>query len=42
MNPMRERFKKEVDKSVEKYAASIPFDNHLYSRDIAFYICQRR
>ena len=35
MNPMRSRFRKEVDKSVEKYAASIPFDQRLYKQDIA-------
>jgi argininosuccinate lyase len=32
---LRSRFKKGVDKSVEKYVASIPFDWRLYKHDIA-------
>ncbi len=35
MNPMRNRFQKEVDKSVQDYTASIPFDKRLYKQDIA-------
>ncbi len=32
---MRDRFKKEVDKSVEKYTASVSVDKRLYKQDIA-------
>jgi argininosuccinate lyase len=32
---LRSRFKKGVDKTVEKYIASIPFDRRLYKQDIA-------
>jgi argininosuccinate lyase len=32
---LRSRFKKGVDKTVEKYVASIPFDRRLYKQDIA-------
>jgi argininosuccinate lyase len=32
---LRSRFKKGVDKNVEKYVASIPFDRRLYKQDIA-------
>ena len=35
MNPMRDRFKKEVEKSVEKYTASLSVDKRLYKQDIA-------
>jgi len=35
MNPLRSRPKKEVDKSVQQYTASIPFDQRLYRQDIA-------
>ncbi len=35
MNPMRSRFKKEVEKSVQDYTASVPFDQRLYKQDIA-------
>jgi argininosuccinate lyase len=32
---MRSRFQKEVDKSVQQYTASVPFDQRLYRQDIA-------
>ena len=32
---LRNRFKKGIDKDVEKYVASIPFDWRLYKQDIA-------
>src|SRR4030043_2221082 len=32
---LRGRFKKGIDKAVEKYVASIPFDWRLYKQDIA-------
>ena len=35
MKPLRGRFKKEVEKSVEKYTSSIHFDKRLYRQDIA-------
>jgi argininosuccinate lyase len=35
MKPLRSRFQKEVDKSVQQYTASIPFDQRLYRQDIA-------
>ncbi len=39
---MRDRFKKEVDKSVADYTASIPFDQRLYRQDIAGSIAHAR
>ena len=42
MNPMRDRFKKEVDKSVEKYTASVSVDKRLYKQDIAGSIAHAR
>ena len=39
---MRDRFKKELDKKVQEYTASIHFDKRLFKQDIAFYICQSR
>ena len=42
MNPLRNRFKKEVEKSVEEYTASIPFDKRLYRQDIAGSIAHAR
>ncbi len=35
MKPLRSRFQKETDKSVQGYTASIPFDRRLYQQDIA-------
>ncbi len=34
MKPLRSRFQKEVDKAVQQYTASIPFDRRLYRQDI--------
>jgi argininosuccinate lyase len=34
MNPLRNQFEKEGEKSVEEYTASIPFDRRLYKQDI--------
>ena len=31
---MRSRFKKDIDKAVERFVASIPFDQRLYKEDI--------
>ncbi len=42
MNPMRDRFKKEVDKSVEKYTASVSVDKRLYKQDVAGSIAHAR
>ena len=39
---MRDRFKKEVEKSVVDYTASIPFDRRLYEQDIAGSIAHAR
>ena len=39
---MRDRFKKEVDKSVEKYTASVSVDKRLYKQDIAGSIAHAR
>lgn len=42
MNPMRDRFNKDVDKSVEKYTSSISYDKRLYKQDIAGSIAHAR
>ena len=42
MNPMRNRFTKDVDKSVEKYTSSISYDKRLYKQDIAGSIAHAR
>ncbi|TET37088.1 MAG: argininosuccinate lyase [Dehalococcoidia bacterium] len=42
MNPLRNRFRKEVEKSVVEYTASIPFDKRLYRQDIAGSIAHAR
>ena len=42
MKPLHARFQKEVDESVEKYIASIPFDRRLYRQDIAGSIAHAR
>ena len=42
MNPMRDRFNKDVDKSVEKYTSSISYDKCLYKQDIAGSIAHAR
>jgi len=42
MNPMRDRFTKDVDKSVEKYTSSISYDKRLYKQDIAGSIAHAR
>jgi len=42
MNPMRDRFTKDVDKSVEKYTSSISCDKRLYKQDIAGSIAHAR
>jgi argininosuccinate lyase len=39
---MRDRFKKEVDKAVQKYTASIHYDKRLYKQDIAGSIAHAR
>jgi argininosuccinate lyase len=39
---LRSRFKKGVDKTVEEYVASIPFDRRLYKQDIAGSIAHAR
>ena len=42
MNPMRDRFNKDVDKSVEKYTSSVSYDKRLYKQDIAGSIAHAR
>jgi len=42
MNPMRDRFNKDVAKSVEKYTSSISYDKRLYKQDIAGSIAHAR
>ena len=42
MNPMRDRFTKDVDKSVEKYTSSVSYDKRLYKQDIAGSIAHAR
>jgi argininosuccinate lyase len=42
MNPSRKRIRKEGEKSVEEYVASIPFDRRLYKQDIAGSIAHAR
>jgi len=42
LNPMRNRFKKEVEKSVRDYTQSISFDWRLYKQDIAGSIAHAR
>ena len=42
MNPMRNRFKKEVEQSVQKYTSSVSFDKRLYNQDIAGSIAHAR
>ena len=42
MNPMRDRFNKDVDKSVEKYTSSISYDKRLYKQDITGSIAHAR
>jgi len=39
---MRDRFNKEVDKSVQKYTSSVSFDRRLYKQDIAGSIAHAR
>jgi len=42
MRPSRKRIRKEGEKSVEEYVASIPFDRRLYKQDIAGSIAHAR
>ena len=42
MNPMRDRFTKDVDKSVVKYTSSISYDKRLYRQDIAGSVAHAR
>ncbi len=42
MNPSRKRSKEAIEKRVEEYTASIPFDRRLYNQDIAGSIAHAR